>query len=150
MREVLIGSPAVAFACGITASPFRAVSGGPSTGSATPKRPPVAPLLLAQRSALGLLGAVGAGTSPTEWCVSVACRTLSTSRTRGSTRQGERASPPLAEAKGLAGPLSVSGRAARVEHGHPAVVHEARRPHEFEPPGAAAEQAPPRHDDGGR
>src|SRR5215467_10706281 len=107
MREVLIGSPAGAFALGITASPFRAVSGGPSTGRATPKRPPVAPLLVAQRSALGLLGAVGAGTSPTELCVSVACRTLSTSRTRGSNRHGEGALHPLAEAKGLAGPLSV-------------------------------------------
>src|SRR5215831_10734208 len=111
MREVLIGSPAGAFACGINASPCRAVSGGPSTGRATPKRPAVAPLLVAPRSALGLLGAVGAGTSPTAWCVSGAWSTLATSRTRGSTRHGESAIHPLAEAKGLAGPLSVRGLA---------------------------------------
>src|SRR5215467_3159607 len=141
MRVVLIGSPAGAFAFGINASQFRAVSGGPSTGRATPKRTPVAPPLLPQRSALRLLGDVCAGTRPTEWCFSVAWSTLSNgtfvllpvgtiyhgtpkhdavgkvlgthSRTRGSNRQGERAIHPLAEAKGLAGPLSVNGSCLR-------------------------------------
>src|SRR5260221_14751449 len=54
----------------------RAVSSGPSTGRARPKPPPVAPLLLPQRPALRLFWGVCAGTSPTEWCISVACSTV--------------------------------------------------------------------------
>src|SRR5262245_66644047 len=61
MRQVLIRSPSGPFGFGINASPFGAISGGPSTGRATPKRTPVAPTLSPVRPALGLLGGVCAG-----------------------------------------------------------------------------------------
>jgi hypothetical protein len=60
------GSDRLPFSCfrlrGPNASQFRAVSGSPSTGRATPTRTPVAPTLLPCRPALGPLGGVCAGT----------------------------------------------------------------------------------------
>ena len=60
------GSDRLPFSCfrhrGTNASQFRAVSGSPSTGRATPKRTPVAPTLLSCRPALRLFGGVCAGT----------------------------------------------------------------------------------------
>jgi len=61
---MLIRFPAVAFALGIDASQFGAVSSGLSTGRAQPKPTPVAPQLWPQRPALRPWGGVGVGPEP--------------------------------------------------------------------------------------
>jgi hypothetical protein len=110
---MLIRSPSVAFAFEIDASPFeatdlRAVSSGPSTGRATPKRTPVAPCL----SPAG----PGAASTRVVMCAgSASPKRVLPSRPldmidRRSSVVAWQTSHPLAQAEGLSGPVSVSAQ----------------------------------------